>query len=206
MSNIYDRIPKLSSAWKHLKVTDNSARLLSMGHMFSYWSERDKEPFGEFGLCHFMIHNRLVILCIKVKSGKVCASYKNLSDFIVSTAYKLCMETPVSHLEEYLLKYFVFEDGIFIFLDVSCSSFYDFGDILLFNITNFWTFSTNEESPYVCCIGVFTDNITYVSHSLDVKKGCGQVNRTTRLRQPSRQQEFPERVDVGFTRFNYRQT
>lgn len=98
MSNKYDRIPKLSSAWKHLRVTDNSDRLLLTGHtwIFSYWSERDKEPFGEFGLCHFMVHNRLVIVCIKVKSGKVCASHKNLSGFIVSTAYKLCMEIPVS--------------------------------------------------------------------------------------------------------------
>lgn len=83
-----------------------------------------------------MVYNRFVILCIKVKVGKVCVSYKNFSGFIVSIVYKFCMEIFVRYLEENFLKDFVFEDGIFIFWDVLCSSFYDFGDIFFFNIMN----------------------------------------------------------------------
>lgn len=84
----------------------------------------------------------------------------------------------------------------------SIAFFYDFGNLLLL-ITSF---STYEESPYVCCIGVFNNDVAYVGHSLVVKIGGGQVYNMAWFRQPSRQQGFPERVDVGFTRFNYRQT
>lgn len=138
MFNKYDRILKLSSVWKYLRVIDNFDRLLLMGYIwiFSYWLERDKEFFGEFGFCYFMVYNRFVIVCIKVKSGKVCVSYKNFSGFIVSIVYKFCMEIFVRYLEGNFLKDFVYEDGIFIFWDVLCSSFYDFGDIFFFNIMN----------------------------------------------------------------------
>lgn len=153
---------------------------------------------------HFIVPNRLVILTVKVRTGKVCAGHKNPGFVFGSTftANKFCMKILLFFLASNLFTYFFVNDVIFFFWEFFQSSLNYFGNIHVDVVKGIIiAIFSYEKSPDVCCIGVFDDDIAYVSHSLDVNKGGGQIDFTIRLRQPGIQTIFPQRVYVTLTSF-----
>lgn len=145
-----------------------------------------------------MIYNRLQIVMLKVIGRKISTGHQNLSSaFPIRTANELCMES--SQRVDNPVVYFVLDDGLMFAWEFGLSTSLDVGDF--FSIV---TFNTYIKSFDVCCSEVLEDDLTNVSHSLGVKEGGGQEDFTVRVREPAREQGFPEFVDVGRTLLNYR--